>query len=245
MPNRDEILKNLPFLRRFSRSLMGTQRSGDAYVAHLLRAAQSDDALLSQMSKSRSGLYAAFCSLHRSGSIESGGSGKFVPLQRQALLLTALEEFSISETAEILGVDVGQVEIFIAEALATIDGENCARVLIIEDEPLISMQLDGLVSDLGHEVCGAAATRTQAVLMAEEQQPTLVLADIQLADGSSGIDAVEDILSFGDVPVIFVTAYPEKLLTGDRPEPAFLITKPFQESAVRAAISQALFFADN
>jgi CheY-like chemotaxis protein len=69
-----------------------------------------------------------------------------------------------------------------------------------------------------------------------------VLADIQLADGSSGIDAVKDILARLDVPVIFITAFPERLLTGERPEPTFLITKPFQRSTVKAAISQALFF---
>jgi CheY-like chemotaxis protein len=72
-----------------------------------------------------------------------------------------------------------------------------------------------------------------------------VLADIQLADGSSGLDAVNEILSTIDVPVIFITAYPERLLTGDRPEPTYLVTKPFQESTVRAAISQALFFGSS
>ena len=70
-----------------------------------------------------------------------------------------------------------------------------------------------------------------------------MLADIQLADGSSGIDAVKDILEQISVPVIFITAFPERLLTGERPEPTFLITKPFQPNAIRAAISQALFFS--
>ena len=73
-------------------------------------------------------------------------------------------------------------------------------------------------------------------------RPGLVLADIQLADDSSGIDAVKDILAEFSVPVIFITAFPERLLTGERPEPTFLITKPFQRSTVKAAISQALFF---
>ena len=57
-----------------------------------------------------------------------------------------------------------------------------------------------------------------------------------------GIDAVNSIRTESDVPVIFITAYPERLLTGDRPEPTYLVTKPFQEATVRAAISQALFF---
>jgi CheY-like chemotaxis protein len=70
----------------------------------------------------------------------------------------------------------------------------------------------------------------------------MVLADIQLADGSSGLDAVNEMLTSFSVPVIFITAYPERLLTGERPEPAFLITKPFQPETVKAVISQALFF---
>ncbi len=74
------------------------------------------------------------------------------------------------------------------------------------------------------------------------RRPGLVLADIQLADGSSGLDAVNTILKEIEVPVIFVTAYPERLLTGNKPEPAFLITKPFQPEALKAAISQVLFF---
>ena len=45
------------------------------------------------------------------------------------------------------------------------------------------------------------------------------------------------------VPVVFITAFPEKLLTGDRPEPAFLITKPYTEDQVQSAVSQAMFFA--
>mgnify|MGYP002650438972 CR=1 FL=1 len=76
-----------------------------------------------------------------------------------------------------------------------------------------------------------------------EDRPGLVLADIQLADDSSGIDAVKDILAEFQVPVIFITAFPERLLTGDRPEPAFLISKPYSEEQVRSAVSQAMFFA--
>jgi hypothetical protein len=69
-----------------------------------------------------------------------------------------------------------------------------------------------------------------------------VLADIQLADGSSGIEAVNDILGISGVPIVFITAYPERLLTGERPEPTFLITKPFAPENVKAITSQALFF---
>ena len=115
-------------------------------------------------------------------------------------------------------------------------------ILIIEDEPLIAMDLEALVEGLGHNVTGIARTRTEAVKLAAEKRPGLILADIQLADGSSGLDAVNELLATFQVPVIFITAYPERFLTGLRPEPAFLIAKPFQLAVVSAVASQALFF---
>ena len=170
---------------------------------------------------------------------------KITPVNRQALLLTTVEDFSAAEAAEIMGVAEGDVEKLVREAVEEIERETTTSVLIIEDEPLISMQLEDLVRSLGHEICGTAATRTQAQEVVADSTPGLVLADIQLADGSSGLDAVDDILAIDSVPVIFITAYPERLLTGDRPEPTYLITKPFHEDTVRAAISQALFFGSS
>ena len=158
------------------------------------------------------------------------------------LLLTTLEDFTTAEAAAILDRSPEDVAEMVAQAIADIEREQTTSVLIIEDEPLIAMQLEDLVSGLGHSICGTAATRSQAQEVVEQAMPGLVLADIQLADGSSGLDAVDDILSTGSMPVIFITAYPERLLTGDRPEPTYLVTKPFQEATVRAAISQALFF---
>jgi CheY-like chemotaxis protein len=141
-----------------------------------------------------------------------------------------------------MGISREEVDQLAADALAEIERQTLAKVLIIEDEPLIAMDLESLVRDLGHDVSAIATTHSEAVEAAVAHRPTLVLADIQLADDSSGIDAVKDILNEFAVPVIFITAFPERLLTGDRPEPAFLITKPFQRSSVKAAISQALFF---
>jgi CheY-like chemotaxis protein len=101
--------------------------------------------------------------------------------------------------------------------------------------------LEAVVENLGHRVIGIACTRTEAIMLARIKSPGLILADIQLADGSSGLDAVNDLLNTFEVPVIFITAYPERFLTGERPEPAFLISKPCQSATVSALISQALF----
>ena len=118
-------------------------------------------------------------------------------------------------------------------------------MLIIEDETFIAMDLETLVESLGHRVLGIARTHTEALALARKKTPGLILADIQLADGSSGLDAVNELLKTFEVPVIFITAYPERFLTGERPEPAFLIAKPFQPAMVSAIASQALFFSRN
>lgn len=252
----DQIAIQLPYLRRYARALTGSQHSGDAYVRATLEAALADRSLREAIARSRAALYGAFTRIWATGHVEeasdaAAGSHEqaaqerlatIAPTHRQALLLTTVEEFSREETAQILGYTVEEVDGLVAQAIAEIEGESATQVLIIEDEPLISMQLEGLVSDLGHTVVGTAATHAQALEIFEKNPAGLVLADIQLADGSSGIDAVEDLLKFGSVPVIFITAYPERLLTGERPEPTYLVTKPFQEATVRAAISQALFF---
>jgi DNA-directed RNA polymerase specialized sigma24 family protein/CheY-like chemotaxis protein len=258
-----KVAGNLPYLRRYARALTGSQAAGDAFVRATLEAALADEALRNAIADSRVALYRAFSQLWTSANVDTRGSSgvdglagdhevaaqerlaRITPRNRQALLLTTLEDFSIEDTATIIGSSTAEVETLVHEAIAEIDDDSATRVLIIEDEPLISMQLEDIVRALGHDICGTAATRTQAREIITRETPGLVLADIQLADGSSGLDAVDDILAIDDVPVIFITAYPERLLTGDRPEPTYLITKPFHEATVRAAISQALFFGSS
>ena len=255
-----EIAGHLPFLRRYARALTGSQAAGDAFVQATLEAALSDEELAESLRGGRVPLYTAFTKIWSSahveieergepaGAHEAGAQarlGRMTPVNRQALLLTTVEDFATADAATIIGVSADEVTALVREAVEEIERESATSVLIIEDEPLISMQLEDLVRSVGHDICGTAATRTQAQDVVAQATPGLVLADIQLADGSSGLDAVDDILKIANVPVIFITAYPERLLTGDRPEPTYLITKPFQEDTVRAAISQALFFGSS
>jgi CheY-like chemotaxis protein/DNA-directed RNA polymerase specialized sigma24 family protein len=257
MPLGENVAASLPLLRRYARALTGSQSTGDAFVRQTLEAALADPALRASLAEGRVALYHAFNTVWAGAQLEpviDGDAAGFhesaaqerlravTPLARQALLLTTLEDFTTAEAATILDRTEAEVIALVRDAVAEIDRETATSVLIIEDEPLIAMQLEDLVTSLGHKVCGTAATRAQAQDLFAGTNPGLVLADIQLADGSSGIDAVEDILALTSLPVIFITAYPERLLTGDRPEPTYLVTKPFRESTVRAAIGQALFF---
>jgi CheY-like chemotaxis protein/DNA-directed RNA polymerase specialized sigma24 family protein len=257
MPFRQQLTERLPYLRRYARALTGSQQSGDAYVRALLEAAIADPVLRDELVQGRVALYRGFTRIWANAHVDPGSElasldglergaqarlGAIPSEHRQALLLTTLEEFTEAEAGEVLGIGSAEVVALVAMAIAEIEGEAGRTVLIIEDEPLIAMQLEELVSDLGHTVVATATTRTEAVAAFSRTAPALVLADIQLADASSGIDAIEDILKIGTVPVVFITAYPERLLTGERPEPTWLVTKPFHEQTVRAAISQALFF---
>jgi CheY-like chemotaxis protein len=250
-----EIAPHLPYLRRFARALSGTQASGDAYVVAMLEALVLDPASFPRDIDPRLGLYRTFLKLWSSVSLNTTGPipefdrssaernlEALTPRPRQAFLLRTVEGFSIDEVAAIMGVGAAQASALVQAAGQEIAEQVATDVLIIEDEPIIALDIETMVEELGHTVTGVARTHREAIALVGKKRPGLVLADIQLADGSSGLDAVNEILSSIDVPVIFITAYPERLLTGDRPEPAFLITKPFQPEAVKAAISQALFF---
>lgn len=248
------IAPHLPLLRRFSRALTGNQNSGDAYVVAVLEALIADPSKFEQSPGIRISLYRTFCKLWESVSLNIKGSGAafdilaqrqlshIAPHAREAFLLMSVEGFSKSEIAVILSKSLPEVDALLQEASQTILNQVATDVMIIEDEPIIAMDLEALLESLGHRVTGVARTEKEAIRLASLKRPSLILADIQLADGSSGIDAVNNILKNITVPVIFITAFPERLLTGERPEPTFLITKPFMPDMVKAVVSQALFF---
>jgi DNA-directed RNA polymerase specialized sigma24 family protein len=250
-----EIAPYLPYLRRFARALSGSQASGDAYVVATLEALIADSAIFPRDMTPKNGIYRIFVLLWSSTaalSLPSAvGDGRdpaernleaLTPLTRQAFLLRTVEGFSVDDVAVILDKSPSEVSQLIEAAGREIAEQVATSVLIIEDESIIALDIAAMVRELGHDVTGIARTHGEAVELVREREPGLILADIQLADGSSGLDAVNEILGEIQLPVIFITAFPERLLSGDKPEPAFLITKPFQTEAVKAAISQALFF---
>ncbi len=248
-----DIAPHLPYLRRFARALSGSQNSGDAYVVATLETLVANPNVFERELAPRVALYKLFVALWSSVPLNDGeGAGRqpavernleaLTPRPRQAFLLKTVEGFSSEDVATIMEVAPERISALLAAAGKEIAEQVATDVMIIEDEPVIALDLEALVCELGHSVTGIARTHREAVALAQDKRPGLILADIQLADGSSGLEAVNEILTKFDVPIIFITAYPERLLTGERPEPAFLITKPFQPDIVRATVSQALFF---
>ncbi len=251
------IASQIPFLRRYARALTGSQASGDAYVVALLETLVADQNLFDSAANPREETYRLFSRIWNAMPLnEKGQAGcaaaancdqrleLITPLPRQAFLLTALEGFDPGQAARILGVPQLHFAALIDRAGREIGALVPSKVVIIEDEPIIAMDLENLMVDLGHRVVGSARTRDEAVALVCAERPGLVLADIYLADGSSGLEAANEFLQSFGVPVVFITAYPETLLTGERPEPTFLISKPFRADTVKAIVSQALFFKE-
>ncbi len=251
------IAEHVPFLRRFARALTGTQAGGDAYVLATLEAIVADPTAINPAEDVRSQLYRLYLevwgSLPVNGHVDQielggdeGGARRNLDAitlrPRIAFLLAALEGFETAAVAATLGCSLAEAIDLIDAAGKEIADQIRTDVLIIEDEPFIALDLQTLVEEQGHRVTGVARTHREAVDAVGRDRPGLILADIQLADGSSGLDAVNQILESFSVPVIFITAYPERFLTGTPPEPAFLITKPFGVDSLKAVVSQALFF---
>jgi len=249
------IAPHLPSLRRFARALSGSQESGDAYVVALLEALVDDPSLFPTELEPKVALYRVFLQIWNSvgtnvfpkfggdGSEAIHGLQTLTPRPRQAFLLLSVEGFDADAIAQILDTDTADVALLIAAADHEIASQlDPADILIIEDEPLTAAHLEDIVTGIGHNVTGTARTHSAALKLARETRPDLILSDIQLADGSSGVEAVNEILGALELPVIFITGHPELLLTGAKPEPTFLIAKPFNAETVKAIIGQALFF---
>lgn len=251
------IGRELPYLRRYARALTGSQASGDRYAVATLEAILADRSLFDAGLAPRVALFRAFHAIWSSAgspvaeadadTLEARAQVHLRSLTRntrEVMLLHTIEELRFDQIAQVMEISQAEAEELFAIALREMERSMLGKVMVIEDETIIAMDIQSVVEFMGHRVTGIARTRDQAVALARKERPHLILADIQLADNSSGIDAVNDILrELGDIPVVFITAFPERLLTGERPEPAFLISKPYQEEQVRSAVSQAMFFS--
>ncbi|MCC1492925.1 response regulator [Cognatishimia sp. F0-27] len=250
------VAENLPFLRRYARALTGSQSRGDSYALATLEAILSDPSSFDGGLGSKAALFKVFHGIWSSSGAPLGDEADPLASKaqehlsrltfgtREALLLHTIEGLSFEAIGQVMELTASEAQELVEIAYNEMAKSVSGRVMVIEDEAIIAFDLEAIIADMGHKITGVARTETGAIQLANRETPDLILSDIQLADNSSGIDAVNKILeSTGDIPVIFITAFPERLLTGDGPEPAFLISKPYTEDQVRSAVSQAMFFS--
>lgn len=253
---RDGIVANLPYLRRYARMLTGSQQRGDEYVKACLESIVAEPEAFESVSDLHLALFERFHAIwtvvdatvpEDVGSDRSDLDGRIrrtlgdLPsVERQALLLVSVEGFTVEQVSRVLDRPEAEVRDLIRQARLDLSRATTARILVIEDDPIIALDNSEIVKQMGHEVVGTAARQNEALQLAAEKKPDLILADIQLADGDDGMVTVREILTTTSVPVIFVTGFPERLLTGGALEPTFVVTKPFDPETLKTAIAHAL-----
>jgi DNA-directed RNA polymerase specialized sigma24 family protein/CheY-like chemotaxis protein len=252
---RDALLRHVPYLRRHARLLTGSQEVGDECVRICLEMVIAEPYHLAN-GDLKVQLFRAFHaawtvvettiteaspleSVELSARVEQGLTA-LPPLERRVLLLAVVERFTHAQIARILDLDENDIGNLLAAARRDLDARVSVSVLIIEDETLIAMELSRIIQEMGHTIAGVADREAKALEKAESASPGLVLCDIKLLDEDSGIAAAQGILQRFNVPVVFVTAFAELLLTGGRIEPAFVVSKPFDEDTLKVTVAHAL-----
>lgn len=251
----DDLVSHVPYLRRYARALTGSQTRGDQYVRICLETLLAEPSRIDNNGDMRVQLFKTFHAVWNVMNIvtkddeDTNGRGsealrksvtRLPSRSRQAILLVALERFSMVQAGEILSVSPEEVRVLVDQARSEIRRQTVADVMIIEDDAIIAMNIADIVTEMGHRVVGTASRHAEALALALGTKPDLVLADIQLEDGDDGVGTVQDILKSIEVPVIFVTGYPQRLLTGEGLEPTYVVTKPFEPETLKTAIGQAL-----
>ena len=189
----------IPLLRRYARALSGSQESGDAYVSAVLEALLADPSIFDREADPREETYRLFTRLWNAMPINgragqasdvlmppTGAWRRSRPCRARPSCSPRSKASTPTEAARVLGVDRGGIRAADRGAGREIDAEVATNVLIIEDEPLIAMDIESLVEGSATGSSASPRTRAEAVALARATRPGLVLADIQLADGSSG-----------------------------------------------------------
>jgi CheY-like chemotaxis protein len=117
------------------------------------------------------------------------------------------------------------------------------RILVVEDEPIVALDLTATLTDLGYTVAGQASSGEEAVRSALELAPDMVLMDIDLDARYAGIVAAREIRQRLNIPILFATAYDDEatLHQAQVVEPYAYLLKPFSDRALRVAIETARF----
>ena len=115
------------------------------------------------------------------------------------------------------------------------------RVLIVEDEAVIALELEAMIEDLGHTVVAIAASEAEAVRLSQAKRPSLILMDVRLGRGGDGINAAHVILQAMKVPIVFCSAYARDPGTRARMEqirPSGILSKPIVQADLKETLER-------
>lgn len=248
-----QIVAEIPALRRYAACLTGSIAAGDRLIGKALRAILAGQVHLVPLAGMRlallRALHEAWEPAEEAGSVatpadDRPNAGRLIqllpPLTRAAVILTRSEHLSAAEAAFVLRVEPAEIHYRLQAAEQEFERVMARRVLIVEDDVFTAIDLEDLVTSLGHRAIGPAMTRTQAVHLAMREEPDLILSDVRLDEQNAGIDAIREIRDRMNVPVIFLTAYPDCFADRAILDNSYVIPKPFSDSMVSSIITNAL-----
>jgi CheY-like chemotaxis protein len=242
------VLAELRNLRRYAFCLLGNRSLSDIAVESAINMLISDVRAVSGHTISRLDLYrkvgeAARANLGPSNVAAAFGSGLHPRLlrlseeQRQVTALHAVIGLPYGDVASIMSVGENRVRSLYTASLLALRNKPLA-VLIIEDDAPIAYELQEIVTNLGLSVAGTARNRTEALLIAGQSKPELILADYKLR-GETGVEVVKAIRENLDAGVIYVTAHPDAV-DAAREKGDIVIPKPFSRRAFERAVQTHL-----
>ncbi|MAW82727.1 MAG: hypothetical protein CMI63_21030 [Parvularcula sp.] len=251
MPKLTPFQKDLRFVRQFARAVTSDQFLGDEIAAAALQRFDYSAVEGLPDRERQITVFRAFYDAWRSASAEGGAafSNRSVLAARpftaepprQLVLLVDVIGLEIEKAAALIGVEPSEAKRLLSEERRRIAATQVSgTALVIEDEPVIALEVAATLETIGLKVLATARTADDAIRLANKHRPDVVMADYDLGAGRTGLDAVREITSTLPVIAIFLTAYPDDVLSGDDYEPTFILTKPFDERALRAAIVHGL-----
>lgn len=246
-----QLLRHLPFLRRYARALTGSSERGDDLVSRAAAEALGDPEAYGLKESDRGPLYRLLNRLFDEDGLDpsppEGGHAMEAALhllpeaERRLFLLVSLEEMSMADAAEIVGIPLTTARDMMTDAQEALREALIASIMIVEDDAIIAFDLAETVRDMGHRVCGTATTMEAALATARSCEPTLALMDLRLAHGDSGITTALTLRRSSELPIIFVTAFGDELARQGLEHLGPVIRKPFTREQIERAITQAVF----
>lgn len=166
------------------------------------------------------------------------------PVSEQMLLLCDFVGFSVEEGADLLDLTPEQGAVELEEGRKLTRNLAPLPVLILEDHGLIAQDLSDIIGETGLSVIGTVANEADAKKACRQNWPDIIVSDQMLEGGDTGLQAIERLRADGDFAAIYVTAYPDEVLTGLEDEPAVIVAKPFKPEAIRAALGYTVAASD-
>lgn len=252
-----DLRERLPRLRRHAYLLTGNMHAADEAVMACLKALPKDERGRPQAADEKA-LFRTFhsailvptepvpgpdaaCEADAALAATRDRLFALPPADRRVLVLVIIEGFSVAEAAQILVMDGSRAAAALLKARhLMVQPSRRLRAVIIEDDQLIGLDIAASLLELGYDDCIHAADSREAAEAAAGGEPDLIIADVKLSNGDSGVDVARRLSGRSNTPVVFVTAFPEIPLADPSISRDRVLPKPFSTTALKNMVRRTV-----